>query len=152
MVEDENLYRNIIKFLEDNGFNVFFINSEKIAFEFKDSVVLTAYDKFNNFMSEAETIQDLKKKNEIFKKAWAELVPIQETYYPKLQPILDVLNNFYKNRDTQLEFILFFNNNYLPNLSIGGNLLYQEVLGERELFLQKISNELQELDSFIDKY
>ena len=151
MVEDENLYRNIIKFLEDNGFNVFFINSEKIAFEFKDSNVLSVYEKFNNLMSEAESIQDLKKKNEIFKNAWVELIPFQEIYYPKLQPILDVLNNFYKNRDTQLEFILFFNNNYLPNLSIGGNLLYQELLGEKELFLQKISNELHELDIFIGK-
>jgi hypothetical protein len=102
-------------------------------------------------MSEAESIQDLKKKNEIFKNAWVELIPFQEIYYPKLQPILDVLNNFYKNRDTQLEFILFFNNNYLPNLSIGGNLLYQELLGEKELFLQKISNELHELDIFIGK-
>jgi len=149
MVEDENLYRNIIKFLEDNGFNVFFINSEKIAFEFKDSKVLSAYEKFNNLMSEAESIQDLKKKNEIFKNAWAELVPLQEIYYPKLQPILDVLNNFYEKRDTSLEYMILFDNNDLTKLSLGFNPLYKQLASDKDFFSKNTIHELKALDNFI---
>jgi hypothetical protein len=102
MAEDTNLYRNTTEFLKNNGFNVFFINSEKIAFEFVDPKVLDAYEKFNNLTNDGD-----------YKNAWTVLESAQEIYYPKLQPILDALTSFKRNRETSLEFILFFNNNYL---------------------------------------
>jgi len=144
-----NLYSNIITFIENNGFKIIFLDKHKISFTFSDDKVIKSRLHFDSLMDEAQSVDNDELREELYKKAWDNWDLTQEEYYPKLEKILDSLDLFYSDRNTSLEFRLFFNNDDLLNLSLGFNKLHKRLFPDQNEFDSKIENELLAYDNFL---
>lgn len=149
MDKKANLYPNLLNFFKTKGFLVKSISEVNIEIMFSDKEVNEVYDKFFELHKIADKETDIIKQDELYDKSWELLNNVEKIYYPKLQPILELLNNFYKNSSTPLEFKLIFENDSLTHLSLGANPLFYDMYLDKKFFNENIVKEFENLDIFL---
>lgn len=152
MEESSNLYPNLVNFFNSSGLIIKSLNKDKIEVQFPGDKISKTYKIFFEIRNEAEKAEEVnnyEKSENLYQKSWKILNKTEKEFYPKLEPILVLLNNFYENRDTSLEFKLIFENPDLRFLSVGANPLFYDMYPDKELFTIKIVEELISLDRFV---
>jgi hypothetical protein len=153
METSKNLYPNIVNFLTSNGLTIKLLEKDKIEVEFSDKEIDKTFVNFFEIRKEAELANEegnFEKSDALFNKSWKILNKTEKEFYPKLEPILVLLNKFYAKSNTPLEFMLIFENPDLRFLSLGGNPLFYDMYPDKDLFTQNIVNELHNLDKFLE--
>lgn len=151
-MEEINLYPKITKFLVSRGFIIKFINSTKIVIDFAGDEIENAYKEFRKLQTKGDLVQNAIDSNKLYEESWEVLNTVEKKYYPKLQPILELLNSFYKKNETPLEFILVFENSEIRNFYLSFNNLFYKMYPDKELFLKNIEKEFQNLNKFVENF
>lgn len=153
MENNKNLYSNIINFFTSHGFTIKSLEKDKIEIQFPDPIIANTFKKFYEIRKVAELAEeekDFEKSDKLYIKSWKILNKTEKEFYPKLEPILVLLNKFYEKSTTPLEFKLIFENPDLRFLSLGANPLFYDMYPDKDFFTQNIIKELESLDKFIE--
>ena len=145
----ENLYPNIVSFLQFHGFKVVSIEPKEIKFILESEELSESYKRFRELHKKGDEAASLNESNKIWKESWEIRTEADKKFYPKLQVILDKLNDFYINRSSPLEYRVSFDNNYLKKLHLGENSFYFEMIPDKEYFNSQIKKELDDFDNFL---
>lgn len=145
-------YPNIHNFLDKNDFSITIIKNGVITFEFKTTEINTIYKEFHELQTKGDEQTDEDIADNFYMQSWDLRTNMEMKYFPKLKPILEALDSFYKNRNTELEFILFLDNGFIQEIYLGYNPLYLEMYSDKELFIKKTKKELQDFDKFLESY
>jgi len=149
MEKEPVLYPNIVKFLISNSFLVKSIDTSKIEAGFPGDEVENTFKKFREIRKKADIENNQEIANNLYRESWKILNAVEKRYFPKLQPILELLNIFYRNRDTPLEFRIFFENWDIHYIDLSFNKLYFEMYSDKDLFMKNVTQEFIDLDNFI---
>ena len=149
MQTSEELYPNIVKFLKNNGLKIFKINERKVIVDFISTEVSESVQTFEHLRDEADNTTDSQKSEMLYDQAWEILNNTNQKFFPKLQPILDALDSFYENRNTPLEFKIFFRCRHINLIVLEGNALYLDMYPDKEFFNSQIKKELDDFDNFL---
>jgi len=121
-----------------------YANKSKIVFKFiDDSEILEAEDEFANVqMSDSSSDED-------YHRVWELRNSYEQRYYTKLLPLVEKLNEFYKDRETDYKHQIFLNSDYLFRLSISPNILVLDFFEKDADYLKKIYQEFKDFDNFL---
>ncbi len=100
MEKEPVLYPNIVKFLISNSFLVKFIDSSKIEVRFPGDEVENTFKKFREIRKKADIENNQEIANNLYRESWKILNAVEKRYFPKLQPILELLNKFFIKTET----------------------------------------------------
>lgn len=145
------LYPNIANFLKSNDFLIKSLELEKIVFYFNGKEIVDAYEKHVKLQEKGDEETNNELSDKYYIESWETLIKVQKKYYPKIEPVLLLLNDFYKNNSTPLEFKLILENHDLRLLNLGFNPLFYDMYPDKKLFKENIAKELQSLDMFIEQ-
>jgi len=145
---ENNFYPNIVYFLSKNDFKITKIENLKIGFCFSDAKYYKLNTKYRDLVANAKNCTDLNKSQEFLRKSSEFFKSVSKSYFPKLEPVLELLNEFYSNRKIDLEFKLHLDNIFFGDFSIGGSDSYREMFVNKSLFDDMVKIELEALDLF----
>lgn len=145
-----DIYINLESFLTQRGFRIIESTPNLLRFEFASDKIKLGYLKYHELIKKGDDAQDHKLGDSYYEQANELKNLINKKYYPKLQPILDFLDLFYKNRDTEAEFKIYFNNNILNYLSLGYSPLYLELSDNKDIYNLRLLEELEAFDKFLE--
>jgi len=131
--------KNYGKFSVEIGFN-------------DDSKPILAYDKFCKAHKLAGDIKDRDLSNKAYIQAWNDLHRVEKKYLPLLSPVVEALNDFYKNRKAKFSSYLFLNVATLADISILANDDFLDFLDDDEQFTKDVQQEFEDFDEFLKDY
>lgn len=144
---------NLEKLLSKNGLCIVSYGPYQVNIDFIDSSeVSSIVQKFYQSHKEADKLPIGPNKDDIYKSSWAMLEEAEKKYLPRLKPIQDALDGFYKNRNTPYRYFLFIEVEFLDSIKISPNEDTIKFFNDDNLLIEQIQKEFLEFNKFLENY